>query len=132
MEFEGFSAEPYFDIVGIKTIGFGRTFGPMSKTTKRAEQAWLLKEIVKINDDINELVPLTRLTQGQMAALISFVYNCGINAFRASTLRKRLNEGNLEAASNELLRWNKARGKVILGLTRRRIAEKKLFDGNYE
>jgi len=55
------------------------------------------------------------------------VYNVGIANFKKSTLLKKLNKGDYEEASNQLLRWTRAGGKVLNGLVRRREAEKELF-----
>jgi len=68
------------------------------------------------------------MTQNQFDALCSFVYNCGAGNFRASTLLKLLNQGAYKAAAQQFLRWDKANGKVLPGLTKRRAAEKALFE----
>ena len=68
-----------------------------------------------------------KITDNQFAALVSFAYNCGVNAFAGSTLLDCLNKGYYDKAAMQLLRWNKAGGKVLNGLTRRREAERKLF-----
>jgi GH24 family phage-related lysozyme (muramidase) len=61
--------------------------------------------------------------------LISFVFNVGCGAFRGSTMLKLLNAGQIDSAAGQFKRWNKADGKVVTGLTRRRHAEEKLFRG---
>jgi lysozyme len=71
------------------------------------------------------------LTQNQLDALVSFVFNIGIGAFKGSTLLRKLNAGDYASASIEILRWNKAtvegRRVVLVGLARRRVAERELF-----
>ena len=67
------------------------------------------------------------LTSNQFSALTSFTYNLGSGALQRSTLRMKLNRAQYERAAEQLLRWNKAGGKVLRGLTRRRAAEKALF-----
>jgi lysozyme len=67
------------------------------------------------------------LSQNQIDAIASFVYNVGTGAFNKSTLLKKLNAEDFDSAANEFLRWNKVDGKVVKGLTRRREAEKELF-----
>ena len=67
------------------------------------------------------------LSQNQFDALVSFVFNVGANAFAHSTLLKKLKAGDFEGAADEFLRWNKAGGKVLRGLTVRRETERKLF-----
>jgi lysozyme len=69
----------------------------------------------------------TQLSDNQFSALVSFAYNCGLANLKSSTLLKRVNEGRFEDAANEFLRWNKAQGQVMKGLTRRREAERDLF-----
>lgn len=65
--------------------------------------------------------------QNQFDALVSFTYNCGKGALKTSTLLKKLNQGDIHGAAQEFLRWNKAGGQVLAGLTRRRTAEMELF-----
>jgi lysozyme len=67
-----------------------------------------------------------RVSQDTFDALVSFTYNVGAGAFRTSTLLKKLNAGDTVGACNQLPRWNKAGGKVLPGLTRRRAAEQAL------
>lgn len=69
------------------------------------------------------------MTQRQFDALICLAYNIGLPNFRGSTLLRRFNLGDTAAASAQFLVWNKAGGKVMLGLKRRRAAERALFDG---
>ena len=69
------------------------------------------------------------LTVNQLAALISFSYNVGLGNFGKSTLLKCLNDGDIKGASLQFLRWNRANGKVMAGLTRRRLAEQAIFNG---
>ena len=59
----------------------------------------------------------------RFAAIISFTYNCGLGNYKISTLRKRVNEGDWSSAYTEIQKWNKAAGRVLPGLTRRRLAE---------
>lgn len=68
-------------------------------------------------------------SQRQFDAMVSLAYNIGLPNFRASTLLRRFNLGDLQGASAQFLAWNKAARKVMLGLTRRRTAERALFDG---
>ena len=90
------------------------------------------KDSLKINYwyGIRRVLP-KGLNDNQCAALLSLAYNIGIYNFRSSTLVRKLNTGDFIGASNEFVRWNKARVKgkltVIRGLTRRRLAEKALF-----
>lgn len=68
-------------------------------------------------------------TQGQFDAMVSLAYNIGLANLRESTLLRRHKEGAYAGAALEFGRWNKASGKVMPGLTRRRAAEAKLYRG---
>ena len=78
-------------------------------------------------DAVNALLDLP-VTQGQFDALVSFAYNCGVNNLKNSTLLRMVNRGDADDAGPQLLRWNKAGGEVLAGLTRRREAEKELYE----
>ena len=67
------------------------------------------------------------MNDNQFAALVSFVFNCGIGNFKRSTLLRRVNAGDFAGAAREFPRWNKAGGQVLKGLTLRREAEAALF-----
>ncbi len=67
------------------------------------------------------------LTANQLGALTSFAYNLGSGALASSTLLKLLNAGDYAGAAAQFARWNKARGKTLAGLTKRRAAEAALF-----
>lgn len=72
----------------------------------------------------------TRLpTQAEFDAMVCLAYNIGVPNFKKSTLVKKFNAGDLAGAAEEFLRWNQANGKVMLGLRRRRAAERALFEG---
>jgi GH24 family phage-related lysozyme (muramidase) len=95
-------------------------------TIKQETAERLLKTgLVSYESDVSRLVKVG-LTQGQFDALVSFTYNLGARSLSTSTLRK-LNAGDYAGAADEFLRWNKAGGKVLNGLTRRREAERALF-----
>ena len=130
-EFEGLKKEAYQDVVGIWTIGYGHT-GPEVKKgmviTESAAVDILKKDLEKFEKDISRLVKVP-LTQNQFDALMSFVYNVGAGNLQSSTLLKLLNQGNYEAVPAQMLRWNKAGGKEVAGLTRRRAAEGQLWKG---
>lgn len=82
--------------------------------------------LVSYENDVLKLVRV-KLTQGQFDALVSFAYNVGSRALSTSTLLKKLNAGDIKDAADEFLRWNKAGGKVMPGLTSRRTAERDVF-----
>lgn len=124
-EFEGFSATPYVCAGGKVTVGFGHTNTAsmkMKPITKRDGEALLKQDLREAEATVERLVKVD-LTQNQFDALISFVFNVGAGALAKSTLLKLLNKGNYEAVPAQLMRWNKANGKPLAGLTRRRQAE---------
>jgi GH24 family phage-related lysozyme (muramidase) len=128
--FEGFRSCPYRDAVGVWTIGFGSTrgVGPNSRCMSRAEALErMMREVdATYGAAINRLgLPLN---QNQFDALTSFVYNVGPGGVAASTtVGKRLRARDWDGAANALLAWDKAGGRTLLGLTRRRQAERALF-----
>ena len=127
--FEGCELVAYQDSVGVWTIGYGHTKGVhagMSITQEEAEQM-LLTELEEYEGYIEKYVTVP-LTQNQFDALVVWVYNLGPTNFRRSTLLKELNSGNYTAAGNEITKWNKAGGKVLAGLVKRREAEAELFN----
>ena len=127
--FEGCKLTAYQDSVGVWTIGYGHSkgvFDGMTITQEEAEQM-LLTELEEYEGYIEDMVTVP-LTQNQFDALVVWIYNLGPTNFRNSTLLKELNAGNYNAAGQEITRWNKAGGKVLAGLVKRREAEAELFN----
>ncbi|WP_431635431.1 lysozyme [Enterobacter ludwigii] len=132
-QFEGCKLTAYQDSVGVWTIGYGWTQPVDGKpiragmTIKQETAERLLKTgLVSYEGDVSRLVKVG-LTQEQFDALVSFMYNLGTRSLSTSTLLRKLNAGDYAGAADEFLRWNKAGGKVLNGLTRRREAERALF-----
>lgn len=131
--FEGLELSAYKDTVGVWTIGYGHTAmaGPptpkagMKLTVKEAEDL-LLKDLVKYEEPVRRLVKVP-LNDNQYGALVSFTYNLGEGNFSKSTLLKKVNAKDWAGAADQFGVWNKAGGKVLKGLTRRRAAEAALF-----
>lgn len=130
--FESCKLTAYYDSVGILTIGWGHT-GPdvydgLVITQGKADEL-LAKDLNFFENKVNKLVN-TVLTQNQFDALVAIVFNIGDGAFAKSTLLKKINTKQPDAAEQFLV-WNKGRVKgklqVIDGLTRRRYAERELF-----
>jgi len=129
--FEGFYSHAYLCPAGVPTIGYGATYYPSGEpvrlgdvplTRERAELllAWQLETIY--------LPQVIRLCPGidspaRVAAIVVFTFNLGASNLRISTLRKRINAGHWDDVPAQLLRWNKAGGRVLRGLTVRREAE---------
>lgn len=132
-QFEGCKLTAYQDSVGVWTIGYGWTQPVDGKpiragmTIKQETAERLLKTgLVSYESDVSRLVKVG-VTQGQFDALVSFTYNLGARSLSTSTLLRKINAGDYAGAADEFLRWNKAGGKVLNGLTRRREAERALF-----
>lgn len=133
--FEGLSLVPYLCSAKVPTIGYGNTFYPSGKkvTMKDAPISlltakWMLQETAdKFAADVDKLVK-SKLTQNQFNALVSFAFNLGISALNRSTLLKKVNANPQDITiTNEFLKWNKAGGKVLNGLTKRRTIEAKIY-----
>lgn len=113
------------------TIGWGCT-GPDIKpdtvwTMAQAEKA-LDAELEHFALGLVRLSPTIKNEKpSRIAALISFCYNCGLGNYRISTLKKRVDKGDWTSAQEEIIKWNKAAGRVLPGLTRRRLAEAALL-----
>ena len=124
-QFEGFSERAYLCPAGVWTIGYGTTHAVSrnSKPVTRDQAEELLRgDLREFERDITDAVKVP-LSRNQFDVLVSFVYNVGSTAFRKSTLLKLLNQGKYDKVPYELARWNKAKGKILPGLTRRRAAE---------
>jgi lysozyme len=136
--------DPYLDPIGIWTIGWGHAIevggaylrGKANRQAARdlypggitmAQAETLLRgDVLDTCRDVEALVDVT-LTDNQFAALVSFTFNLGRGSLAKSTLLKKLNGGDFAGASAEFQKWNKAGGKVMDGLVRRRAAEAELF-----
>jgi len=125
---EGFSATAYRCSANVWTIGYGTTKGVKSgDRITRAEALLRLTEHLEEdarNVDREVGVPLLSYERD---ALISLVYNIGRAAFSRSTLLRLLNAGDKVDAAEQFLRWNRAGGRVVMGLVKRRTAERSLF-----
>jgi lysozyme len=128
--FEGLKLNAYKCPAGVWTIGYGTTKGvkPGQAITAAKAEELLAADLRKFEDTVNTSVAVP-ITQGQFDALVSLTYNIGSGAFRASTLLRKLNAKDYAGAAEQFPRWNRAGGKVLAGLTRRREAERKLFEG---
>ena len=127
-KFEGCELEAYKCAAGVWTIGYGSTKGVKQGDTISQEDAdkLLLHEIKEYETYVNDMVNVD-LTQNQFDALVSWVFNLGPANLAASTLLKVLNAKDYEGVPAQSKRWNKAGGKVLQGLIRRREAEALLF-----
>lgn len=110
------------------TIGYGTTRGvkPGMKITATQAEEYLKTDVGRFEPELARLVKVP-LTQHQWDALMCFVYNLGSANLASSTLLKLLNAGDYARAADQFPRWNKAAGKEMPGLTKRRAAEQALF-----
>lgn len=134
-KYEGFSEKPYRCPGGKWTIGYGHVIlyhekKSLTKVTKKQAEE-LLKNDVKIAEQCVDRFVSVPLDGDQFSALVSFVYNLGGGNFHRSTLRRLLNMCNYDGAAKEFPRWNRAGGRVLRGLTKRRLDEQKLFLGDH-
>ena len=133
-DFEGFSSTAYLCPAKIPTIGWGNTFYEDGTKVKLGDQisktdALKLLEVIANRDFADKIYPKIKVevSQSQFDAMVSLAYNIGVGAFLKSTLLKKVNAGDFAGAGEEFLRWNKANGKELMGLTKRREREKHLF-----
>ena len=129
-KFEGCELEAYQCSANVWTIGYGHTKDVEKGDTITKEEAeqMLVDELHEYENYINKYVNVA-LSQNQFDALVSWVYNLGPANLKASTMLKVLNDGKYEEVPYQMKRWNKAGGKVLDGLIRRREAEALLYQG---
>ena len=133
-EFEGLRLTAYRDAVGVWTIGYGTTAAAGLGITPKAgmtiteaeAEALLLKGLEKFAGSIRPKITAP-INDNEFGAFLSLAYNIGPGAFAKSSALRKFNAGDKAGAANAILRWNKAGGKVLAGLTRRRKAERELF-----
>ena len=126
--FEAFRSIAYQDQKGVLTIGYGHTKGVKEGDTCNQAQAdaWLEEDTANAVAGVNRSLTLL-VNQNQFDALVSFTFNLGITAEGHSTMLRYINNGQLALAAAEFPKWNRCDGVVNAGLTRRRLAEQKLF-----
>lgn len=142
-EFEGEILKVYLDPIGLPTLGVGHLLTQAEKAkypvgtviSKELSDEFLQKDLERFEKLVSELAPLA--TQNQFDAMVSLAFNIGegkfnprtktYNGFRGSSVLRYHNRKDHPAAADSFLLWNKAGGKVIKGLIRRRKAEKELY-----
>lgn len=133
-EFEGFREDAYLCPAGVWTIGYGTTEAsgvglsvyPGRKISEVHARLYLGVAVEVFAAKIRPLIKVP-LSLNEWAAILSLAYNIGPSAFRRSSVLRNLNAGARLASADAFLLWNKANGKVLKGLVRRREAERKLF-----
>ena len=128
-KFEGCKLEAYKCSAGVWTIGYGHTTGVKEGDVCTQEEAekLLRGDIFKFEEYVQDSVKVD-LDQSQFDALVAWRFNLGPGNLRSSTMLKKLNNGEYESVPFEMRRWNKAGGKTLDGLIRRRQAESLLFE----
>ena len=128
-QWEGLKTKAYKDAGGVWTIGYGHTAAAGTPAphqgmviTEADAESILLKDLTQYEAAVENNVNV-KLNDNEFAALVSFAFNVGINAFKNSALLKKLNKGNFDAVPSELMKWVKAGGKKLQGLVNRRRAE---------
>ena len=136
-DFEGFEGKAYLCPAGVPTIGYGATYYPSTNTSVKLTDkditesyaSVLLQEMVGSYERGVMRYVTSKLSSNQFDALVSFAYNVGLGALKSSTLLKRVNANPCDYVeiAYQFSRWNKANGKVLKGLTKRRKAESDLY-----
>ena len=150
--FERLSLKAYFDPhpLGLPTQGYGRLlcrtpnykslresgltnekayewlYTTFPDITEETAEEWLEADLLKAQRGVLKYTNVA-LNENQLGALDSFAFNVGIGNYQISTMRRLINRGDFELAGNEFIKWNKAGGIVLRGLTRRRLAERDLW-----
>ena len=134
-QFEGLKLTPYLCPASIPTVGYGNTYYPNGQkvkltdpsiTKEKAEE--LLKFLLVTYEKAVDSFCRDDISQGNFDALVSISYNIGVGALQKSTLIKKVNANPKDLTiKDEFLKWNKANGKVLAGLTKRRQAEANLY-----
>lgn len=134
--FEGLYLTAYKCPADVWTIGYGHTglkhkdgtvYPGRKVTTKEAEEL-LQHDLTEFAKGVSEVVKV-ELNQDQFDAVVSFAFNVGLGNLKSSTLLRKLNAGDYAGAAGQFPQWNKAAGRVLSGLTRRRASERNLFNG---
>jgi lysozyme len=134
-DFEAYREETYLDQGGLPTICYGHLIKPGETFGKMSEESCtdlLKKDLSRFEKAVNDYVSVD-LTQNQYDALVSLSFNIGTNAFKNSTLLRKLNQGDYEGAAEQFDVWNKVNKKTSKGLVKRRAKERDIFqDGIYD
>lgn len=133
-EFEGLRTTAYKDSAGVWTIGYGTTgragvgIDPVEgmEITEAEAEYYLQKGLEKFSTEITGAITQP-INENEFGAFVSLAYNIGSGAFKRSTALRKFNAGDKQGAANAMLMWNKAGGRVLNGLVRRREAERALF-----
>jgi GH24 family phage-related lysozyme (muramidase) len=143
---EGVRLRPYRCPALLWTVGVGHVIDPSHIGVKYEDRkslpipsgwdrvlsmgevdALLAQDLAKFERGVARLCPSSVSNQGQFDALVSFAFNVGLGNLQRSSLRMKINRGDLEDAAEEFMKWTKAAGRVLPGLVKRRNDERALF-----
>jgi len=132
--FEGLALKPYLCPASVWTVGHGATRGSdgrpidpdMEPISEIEAETLLIRDLETSEGWVRRLIK-TALTENQYSALTSFTFNVGAGALQRSTLRMKLNRGEVQGAADEFPKWRIAGGRILAGLVRRRAVERSLF-----
>ena len=131
-QFEGFRSKPYLCPANVATIGYGSTYyadgrkvtlqdSPVDEPTA---SALLMHELEHTYlPSVLRQCPILATDERKCNSVVDFVYNLGCGRLQTSTLKRKINAQDWEGAKEQLMLWNKGGGKVLAGLTKRRVAE---------
>ena len=135
-QFEGYRGKPYLCPAGVATIGYGSTYyadgrkvtltdAPMSEPDAAA---LLLQELHHTYlPGVLRQCPILLTDERKCNAIVDFVYNLGLGRLQTSTLKRKINQQDWDAAQEQLMLWTKGGGRVLPGLVKRRAAESALL-----
>lgn len=126
---EGCRLRAYQDVVGVWTIGYGHTgrdVGTGLLISQEMADGLLARDLEKFEAGVDRLIWYD-CTENQFGAMVSLAFNIGLGNFRKSTVLRKHNADDYQAAADAFLLWNKAGGKVFAGLDRRRHEERSLY-----
>jgi lysozyme len=134
-KYEGYKSTPYRCPAGLYTVGYGHVIGnglqlpdEWNRTLSLGEINELLRtDLARFERGVLRYCPVY-LTQFEFDALVSFAYNLGVGTLQRSTLRQKILRNNKKGAASEILKYDKVGGRPLKGLTRRRIAEYRMFN----
>jgi len=126
--FEDCKLEAYLCPAGVPTIGWGHTKGVKlgDKITQDKADSLFEQDYHEAEQQVQEVVTAF-LSDQQLGALTSFVFNLGIGQLKVSTLLKKLNQNDYKGAAEEFRKWIYSKGKILPGLVKRREMERMVF-----
>jgi lysozyme len=134
--FEGYRGKPYLCPAGVATIGYGSTYYADGRKVTLSDET--ISETIAETILLHELhhtylpgvlrqCPILLTDERKCNAIVDFVYNLGLGRLQTSTLKRKINQQDWDAAQEQLMLWTKGGGRVLPGLVKRRAAESALL-----